>query len=145
VRGNAAQIANRTAVDIRSGDGLERRSVGTLSTASCGLPGASPGVKIDLFLHQQGLDTTTSGGRMMFGMLSVFAEFERAMIRERVTAGMARAKEKGTRSGKAIGRPAIPDHTRIAIRQAYMAGGRGLRGVADQYGVGGETVRRCLS
>ena len=33
--------------------------------------------KIDLFLHQQGLDTTTSSGRAMFGMLSVFAEFER--------------------------------------------------------------------
>jgi DNA invertase Pin-like site-specific DNA recombinase len=100
--------------------------------------------RIDLFLHQQGLDTTTSGGRMMFGMLSVFAEFERAMIRERVTAGMARAKEKGTRSGKAIGRPAIPDHTRNAIRGAYMGGGRGLRGVAKQFGVGVETVRRVI-
>jgi DNA invertase Pin-like site-specific DNA recombinase len=66
------------------------------------------------------------------------------MIRERVTAGMKRAKEKGTRSGKAIGR-AIPDHTRNAIRSAYMGGGRGLRGVAKQFGVGVETVRRCLS
>jgi DNA invertase Pin-like site-specific DNA recombinase len=39
---------------------------------------------IDLFLHQQGLDTTTPSGRMTFQMLGVFAEFERAMIRERV-------------------------------------------------------------
>jgi len=100
--------------------------------------------KIDLFLHQQGLDTTTSGGRMMFGMLSVFAEFERAIIRERVTAGMVRAKEKGTKSGKAIGRPAIPEHTRAAIRAAYMAGGVGMRGVAEKFDVGIETVRRCL-
>ena len=99
--------------------------------------------KIDLFLHQQGLDTTTSSGRAMFGMLSVFAEFERAMIRERVTAGMKRAKEKGTKSGKAIGRPAIPDHTRNAIRDTYNGSGKGLREVARQFNVGIETVRRC--
>jgi DNA invertase Pin-like site-specific DNA recombinase len=37
---------------------------------------------IDLFLHQQGLDTTTPGGKAMFQMLGVFAEFERAMIAE---------------------------------------------------------------
>ena len=43
----------------------------------------------------------------MFGMLSVFAEFERSIIRERVLSGMARAKAKGTKSGKAIGPPAI--------------------------------------
>jgi DNA invertase Pin-like site-specific DNA recombinase len=42
---------------------------------------------IDLFLHQQGLDTTTPSGRMMFQMLGVFAEFERAMIRERGEVG----------------------------------------------------------
>ena len=42
---------------------------------------------VDLFLHQQGLDTSTPSGRAMFQMLGVFAEFERAMIRERVMAG----------------------------------------------------------
>ena len=35
--------------------------------------------KVDLFIHQQGLDTTTASGRAMFGMLGVFSEFERAM------------------------------------------------------------------
>src|SRR6201985_3207143 len=43
---------------------------------------------VDLFLHQQGLDTSTPSGRAMFQMMGVFAEFERAMIRERVLAGM---------------------------------------------------------
>ena len=57
--------------------------------------------KVELFLHQQGLDTTTPSGRAMFGMLGVFAEFERAMIQERVKAGMARARDRGTKSGKA--------------------------------------------
>ena len=43
-------------------------------------------------LQQQGLDTTTPSGRAMFQMCGVFAEFERAMIKERVKAGLARAK-----------------------------------------------------
>ena len=55
---------------------------------------------VDLFLHQQGLDTSTPSGRAMFQMMGVFAEFERAMIRERVLAGLARAKEQGTRLGR---------------------------------------------
>jgi DNA invertase Pin-like site-specific DNA recombinase len=50
---------------------------------------------IDLFLHQQGLDTTTPSGKAMFQMMGVFAEFERAMIQERVRAGLARARAEG--------------------------------------------------
>jgi DNA invertase Pin-like site-specific DNA recombinase len=50
---------------------------------------------IDLFLHQQGLDTTTPAGKAMFQMMGVFAEFERATIQERVRAGLARAVSEG--------------------------------------------------
>jgi len=99
---------------------------------------------IDLFLHQQGLDTTTPAGKAMFQMLGVFAEFERTMIQERVKAGMARAVERGTKSGRPIGRPSVPEGTRLAIRAAYKAGGIGMRGVAEKFGVSAETVRRCL-
>jgi hypothetical protein len=53
-----------------------------------------------LYLHQQALDTSTPSGRAMFQMCGVFAEFERGMIRERVNAGLARAKERGTRLGR---------------------------------------------
>jgi len=53
---------------------------------------------VDLFLHQQGLDTTTPGGKAMFHMMGVFAEFERAMIAERVRAGLKRAKDEGKRT-----------------------------------------------
>jgi DNA invertase Pin-like site-specific DNA recombinase len=101
-------------------------------------------LKIDLYLHQQGLDTTTPAGKAMFQMLGVCAEFERAIVVERVRAGMARARAKGTRSGMPIGRPAIHPARRAAIRAAYEAGGVGLRAVAKQFGVGVETVRRCL-
>jgi len=48
-------------------------------------------LKIDLYLRQQGLDTTTPAGKAMFQIMGVFAEFERAMIQERVRAGLARA------------------------------------------------------
>src|SRR6195256_2412927 len=54
---------------------------------------------IDLVLHQQGIDTTTPAGKAMFQMMGVFAEFERAMIQERVRAGLARAKSEGKRLG----------------------------------------------
>ena len=55
----------------------------------------------DMYIHQSGIDTSTPSGKMMFGMLSVFSEFERSMIRERVIAGQQRAKAEG----KHIGRP----------------------------------------
>ena len=61
------------------------------------------GLGIDLFLHQQGLDTTTPSGKAMYGMTGVFAEFERSMIRERVNAGLARARAQG----KTLGRPKL--------------------------------------
>src|SRR5258705_2025585 len=54
----------------------------------------------DLFLHQQGLDTSTAAGKAMFQMLGVFAEFERGIIRERGNAGLARARAKGTKVGR---------------------------------------------
>jgi DNA invertase Pin-like site-specific DNA recombinase len=57
-------------------------------------------LKIDLYLHQQGIDTTTPAGKAMFQMMGVFAEFERAMIAERVRAGMARAKSQGKHCGR---------------------------------------------
>lgn len=100
-------------------------------------------LRIDLYLHQQGIDTTTPAGKAMFQVMGVFAEFERAMIVERVKSGMARAKDKGTKSGKAIGRPKIPAPVREQICLAYQAGGIGLRGVATQFNVSVETVRRC--
>jgi DNA invertase Pin-like site-specific DNA recombinase len=55
---------------------------------------------LDLYLHVQGIDTSTPAGRAMFQMLGVFSEFERAMIQERVRAGLARARARGKRIGR---------------------------------------------
>ncbi len=53
---------------------------------------------VDLYLDRQGIDTTTPAGKAMFQMMGVFAEFERAIIRERIMAGLSRVKEVGTKS-----------------------------------------------
>jgi DNA invertase Pin-like site-specific DNA recombinase len=102
-------------------------------------------VRVELYLHQQGLDTSTPAGRAMFQMMGVFAEFERNVIRERVLAGMARAKVQGTKSGKRIGRPPLDPQRRAAIAAAYRKGGVGLRTVAKTFGVCAETARRIVA
>jgi DNA invertase Pin-like site-specific DNA recombinase len=73
------------------------------------------GAGVDLYLDRQGLDTSTPAGKAMFQMLGVFAEFERAMIVQRVRAGIAKARAQGTRSGKAIGRPKVPAEKIAAV------------------------------
>jgi DNA invertase Pin-like site-specific DNA recombinase len=96
-------------------------------------------LRIDLFLHQQGLDTTTPAGKAMFQMMGVFAEFERAMIQERVRAGLARAKSEGKR----LGRPPIPAELEKRIREALRETGRpGVRKIAERFGVNPGTVQR---
>jgi DNA invertase Pin-like site-specific DNA recombinase len=94
-------------------------------------------LKIDLYLHQQGLDTSTPSGSAMFQMLGVFAEFERALIQSRVKAGLASARA----NGKRLGRPKIAAGTEDAIRAALADGG-GIRKVAAAIGVGVGTVQR---
>jgi DNA invertase Pin-like site-specific DNA recombinase len=96
-------------------------------------------LRIDLYLHQQGLDTTTPSGKAMFGMMGVFAEFERAMIQERIRAGLARARAEG----KTLGRPRVADETERAIQRALRAKDRpGVRQIAADFGVSPGTVQR---
>jgi DNA invertase Pin-like site-specific DNA recombinase len=101
-------------------------------------------LKIDLYLHQQGLDTTTPAGKAMFQMMGVFAEFERAMIQERVRAGLRRAKESGTKSGKPIGRPTIDAELEARIRD-MLAGGQSYRVTKAACGVSLGTVQRIAA
>jgi DNA invertase Pin-like site-specific DNA recombinase len=90
-----------------------------------GLLGELRSREIDLYLHQQALDTWTPSGRMLFGMLGVFSEFERAMIRDRVMAGLDRARS----SGKRLGRPRTTPFQVQRIRAA-LDEGRGVRETA---------------
>ena len=95
---------------------------------------------VDLYLHQQGLDTSTPSGRAMFQMLGVFAEFERSMIQERVRAGLARARAQG----KTLGRPKMPVKVQAAVRAA-KAEGKGIRQIARDLEIGVATVHRLFA
>jgi len=94
---------------------------------------------VNLYLHRQAVDTTTPAGRALFQMLGVFAEFERALIVERVKAGMSRAKG----AGKHVGRPRVPEKVRRRAH-AYKAQAWSGRRIAAELGVSESTVRRAL-
>jgi DNA invertase Pin-like site-specific DNA recombinase len=99
---------------------------------------------IDLYLHQQGLNTTTPAGKAMFGMMGVFAEFERGMIQERVRSGLARARASGTKSGNPIGRPTVPAEIEDRIRE-LRAQGHGIAKTARLAGCGVSVVQRIAA
>lgn len=99
---------------------------------------------VDLYLHQQGINTTTPAGKALFQMMGVFAEFEREMIRERVAAGLARAKVKGTKSGNPIGRPTVSPAVEQRIRE-LRADGLGMLKIAKQIGCGVSVVQRVAA
>jgi DNA invertase Pin-like site-specific DNA recombinase len=94
---------------------------------------------VDLYLDRQGVDTTTPGGKALFQLMGVFAEFERSMIRERVCAGLDKARAKGKR----LGRPQVPPSVEHSILAARAAG-KGQLAIARDLGVGVSTVRRVL-
>ena len=92
---------------------------------------------VDLYLHQQAVDTTTPGGKAMFQMMGVFAEFERSIMRDRINAGLARARAQGKR----LGRPPVAPEVEQRIR-ARLAEGVGVCKVAAMEGVGVSVVQR---
>ncbi|MES9868077.1 MAG: recombinase family protein [Sedimenticola sp.] len=91
---------------------------------------------VDLYLYQQGIDTTTPAGKALFHMLGVFAEFERSMISERVKAGQARSKKKP-------GRPKTPKATERAIIKLRKEN-KGIRKIATELGIGVSVVQRVI-
>jgi DNA invertase Pin-like site-specific DNA recombinase len=107
-----------------------------------------------LYLHQQAIDTTTPSGRAMFQMCGVFAEFEKAMIVERVNAGLARAKANGVKLGRGVRKDGkrSADEERWGCSRAELERrirrlrkeGKGILTIARTIGVGTSTVQRAL-
>ena len=89
---------------------------------------------VDLYLHVQAIDTSTPSGRAMFQMMGVFAEFERAMISERVKSGLARSSKKG-------GRPRLDIDKQRKIER-LLNGGLSINQTAQKVRVGVGTVHR---
>jgi DNA invertase Pin-like site-specific DNA recombinase len=96
-------------------------------------------VGCDLYLHQQSLDTGTPSGRAMFQMCGVFAEFERSMIRERVNAGLARARSKGIKLGRRPVKATVEQQIHELRRQ-----GMGMLRIGRTLQIGTSTVVRVL-
>jgi DNA invertase Pin-like site-specific DNA recombinase len=95
--------------------------------------------RVDLYLHQQALDTSTPMGKAMFQLCGVFAELERSIIQERVKAGLERAKAKGVK----LGRPRASAKVEARIRE-LAARGMGKGKIARSLGVGVSLTQRVL-
>jgi DNA invertase Pin-like site-specific DNA recombinase len=119
-----------------------------------GFLGELQAVHCNLYLHQQALDTTTPSGRAMFQMCGVFAEFEKAMIVERVNAGLARAKAHGVELGRGRRKDGhrSADEERWGMSRAELgkrirklrSEGKGILTIARTIGVGTGTVQRII-
>ena len=96
-------------------------------------------LKVEFVSLRVGIDTGTATGRMVFTMIGAIAGFERELIRERVRAGVARAKS----AGKHCGRPRRDLDLRAAV--ALLGQGHGLRQVASMLGLPRSTLRRRLA
>jgi DNA invertase Pin-like site-specific DNA recombinase len=98
--------------------------------------------KIDLFIFQQGVDTTTPAGKALFGMMGVFAEFERSMIQERVKAGIKRVRNKGQRWGRRTLEETDPAICKRIITLRDQ--GLGMVAIGKSVGISSRTVWRLL-
>ena len=94
---------------------------------------------VDFISISEGIDTSTAVGRMVFTFLGAIAEFERSLIRERVVAGLQRAKSSGTHCGRP--RKGFDLSTALQLRQS----GLGLKQVAKRLGIPRSTLHRSLS
>jgi len=90
----------------------------------------------------EGFDTTTPGGKLIFHVFAGLAEFEREIIRERTTAGLAAARARGRKGGR---RPKMTPAKLATARQLYDGREHTVAQIADIIGVSRSTVHRALA
>src|ERR1700733_8039673 len=98
---------------------------------------------VELVSFSEGLDFTTTTGKLLYQVLSAFAEFERDCIRERVRAGMRNARAKG----KSIGRPPrtrLTPEDRKSIAEANLRWKTSFRQLARRFDTSVGTIQRCV-
>ena len=94
---------------------------------------------VEFALIHDAFDTTTPTGKAMFGMLAVFAEFERDIIQQRTKSGLESARKRG----RVGGRPAIDDKTKKKVKALFEAE-ESAKDMAKEYGIGRATVYKIL-
>lgn len=98
-------------------------------------------VGVDLYIHQQALDTSTPAGKLAFSVFGALAEYERELIRERVRAGIERAKRNGVKLGRPSNLNATVRAAIVELRSKHVP----IRKIASQLRVGTGTVYQVLA
>ncbi|MCS5503521.1 recombinase family protein [Lysinibacillus sp. A4] len=96
--------------------------------------------EVDFVSVNDSFDTSTATGKAMFGMLAVFAEFERDIIQQRTKVGLEAARKRG----RVGGRPAIDEKTKKHVRALFEAG-KSATDIAKEYGIGRATVYKIIN
>ena len=99
------------------------------------------GLKIDMFFSQQSIDTTQSSGRMLFSIMGAIGEFEKSLIKERVLAGLDRARKNGTKLGR-------PSNMTDGLKSAILIlkdKGLGVRETCRKLGIGCATYYKVVA
>jgi len=94
---------------------------------------------VGLYLHKQAIDTTTASGKALFGMLAVFSQFERELIRERINSGLERAR----RNGIVLGRRNTTGHLGEQAAQKRQSG-MSYRQIAQELNISVFTAHRLV-
>ena len=132
------QMVQRKQVDVVMSWSIDR--LGRSLQDLVGFMKEVQGAGVDLYIHQQAINTATPAGRMVFGIFSALGEYERELIRERINAGLARAKAEG----KKLGRPSlVNDAIKTSVRMLHERG-LTVRQIAKNLGIGVGTTHKLL-
>ena len=114
--------------------------VGRNMTHLCGFVDEMNQLGVNLYFHQSSIDTTTSVGKMFFHIISSVASFERELIRERVIAGLERARNSGVR----LGRPTQMNEGMKSAIKILKEKGVGVRETCRQLAIGSATYYKVV-
>lgn len=132
------RMVQRREVDVVMAWSIDRlgRSIQHLVSFMADIQGAG----LDLYIHKQAINTSTPTGRMFFGILSALGEYERELIRERIHAGLARARSEG----KKLGRPSMVNDGLIASVKLLREKGHSIHQIAKHLRIGVGTTHKIL-
>ncbi len=136
---NLVKAAKRREIDAVVITKLDR--LGRSLTHLLALLGDLEALGVELISLDDGIDTSTPAGRLFMQMHGAFAEYERALIRERVSAGIKTAR----RRGKHLGRPKALTRDQVARARRLRASGHSLRSIAETVGASKSSVARAVS